>query len=294
MKKILVGLILLIFTGFFTSCNSYESPLLVIFNNIEIRRIEKGIITSDDIWITPWLEHAWGSPPMLYLTRTVYIYFPQEITMLEEYSITVLSDYEIKEMLSYTETNFSSFFLRYCFTTDDATCSNSDFLGDITKVYRFEKRWDVNPHVYYFIIYDHKTLRILSSPPSRFIIQNDLNAFQMHAGWPRSEVVHETIFVRYFVYSGLDLSSIIFPNGECYFISDALSQGLVSIRELNNINFRVWQFSLLVILNRQHNFEIMAYIVLLGLLMVSVTALLQSVRFVIMKIKYKILKVMKL
>jgi len=88
----------------------------------------------------------------------------------------------------------------------------------------------VKIHEYYFIIYDHRTLRILSNPASRFLIQLDADAVGLAL-----ETIYETIFVRYRLPDvSSHLHSIILPDDEIvYSLRGALSLGLISIRELN-------------------------------------------------------------
>jgi len=286
MKKILIILTLFMLTGFFTGCNSYEPPLLVVFDSEAIRRVEERFTEDDTLWLTPEFSLIRQDLITLQLMYTVRIDFPQDFTKPNEYLFTILDKYDMESLLNQNIMNFSSFFLRYqsrdifSWTEDYEILVHDYSLSDIVRVYRLEARWGIDIHEYYFIIYDHRTLRILSSPVSRFIIQFD-TSLVAHA----TETIHETIFARY---SLPDLRShkysIIFPGDErIYSLRGALSLGLISIRELNQSGMLIWRRSF----QRYVIYNISVLLIMISLLMVIVTFMLQGTRLAVKKIRYK-------
>jgi len=148
MKNILVGLILFVLVGIFSGCNnSYEPPLLVVFDSSAIWRVEQRFTEYDTIWITPEFTSFWHDIITLRLMYTVWIDFPQDTTKPDAYSFTILNDYEIKNLLNQNPVSFSSFFLRFhsrdvfLWTEYYGILVHDYSINDIERVYRLEARW---------------------------------------------------------------------------------------------------------------------------------------------------------
>ena len=228
MKKVLVGLVLFVFVGVFAGCSYYEPPIMVIFDSNSILRVEKYFTEDDTIWITPEFSFSnSGDSIIFWLINTTRIRFPQITTKPDEYNITILNEYETENLLNQNAVNFTSFLLR-----GQPQYVSSEFnsvSSDIMRIYHLEARWGSNVYEYYFIIYDHRTIRILANPAPRFIIQNNTNGVTLVM-----ELLHETASARYYLPDhSSHFYSVVFPGEENVFsIRFALTQGFINICEL--------------------------------------------------------------